>query len=248
MSKTEYISSKTNVKYKTWTSLLNSKGIKEEGKFLLFGKVVVENLLQNEHPDIEAILFTEDYKDLEKLNIKSFCLTKELFKELDIFGTSFPILVLRTPEIKKLEPFTPSGITLLLPIGDPSNLGATLRSAAAFGVDNIVLLKEAVNPFHPKSVRAASGNLFSFHFYSGPSVHDLQSYAKDIYALDKGGENIMTTQLSRDVFLLVGEEGPGIPDFNFKRLEIPIHESCESLNASVAISIALYEITTRKQK
>jgi TrmH family RNA methyltransferase len=245
MSKSEYITSTSNAKYKTWLSLLQSKGIKAEEKYLVSGRAVVEQILNTKEQDIDALLLTETHKELERLDVKTFVLSNDLFKEIDIFGTKFPIAVLKTPKIKAFDFIKTAGITAFIPVGDPSNLGAILRSCNAFSVKNIVLLKEAASPFHPKSVRSASGNLFTLNFFDGPSIHELKEKAHEFYALDVGGKDLSTFQIPASLWLLVGEEGPGIPDYGFQKLSIPISKDCESLNASVALGIALYALTSK---
>src|SRR5690606_32682191 len=123
-----------------------------------------------------------------------FILSQELFDEIDLFGTKHPILVVKTPLILDFK-FSMLKETnkdfLFLPSGDPSNLGAILRSALAFNFNNIVLLKEACSPFHPKSVRSASGALNHLHFYEGPSIHQIDPSFKNFYALDSKGESLL---------------------------------------------------------
>ena len=89
-------------------------------------------------------------------------LSDPLFKELDVSGTHAPLLLVRVPEI---EPWSdddpwPEGCTLFVPFQDPENVGAVIRSAAAFGVARVVLLRESAHPFHPRSSRAAGPALF----------------------------------------------------------------------------------------
>ena len=67
------------------------------------------------------------------------------------------------------EPW-PDGCTLFVPFQDPENVGAVIRSAAAFGVARVVLLREAAHPFHPRSSRAAGPALFQVPLQVGPAA------------------------------------------------------------------------------
>ena len=152
------------------------------------------------------------------------------------------------PEIKNWQIHDPiPENSIFLPIGDPSNLGATIRSAVAFQCENIILLKEAAHPFLAKSVKASSGAVWHANFYFGPSIQDLKSVAPQIYALDASGDSL-STKLDSNKAILVGEEGPGIPDFDFQKVAIPISTTVESLNASIAASIILYEISKQRNR
>ena len=92
-----------------------------------------------------------------------------------MFGTKEPLLVCVVPEMSRRDlSLAPNGLEVLCPIGDPGNLGALLRCCRAFDVRTVVLLQEAVHPFHPKVIRASSGAVF---------VQALQ-WADSITALD----------------------------------------------------------------
>jgi tRNA G18 (ribose-2'-O)-methylase SpoU len=114
-------------------------------------------------------------------------------------------------------------------------------------VASVILLKEAANIYLPKSIKAAAGATFKLNMTRGPSILDLQSLSiKDlgtstILALDSRGENLQKFQWPKKCLLLVGEEGAGIPAMQgLKTISIPT-QNIESLNATVALSIALYD-------
>ena len=173
-----------------------------------------------------------------------FALPKNLFNELDIFGTKEPLLVCSNPSIPLIDlTHPPMGLEILCPIGDPGNMGALLRSCRAFGVRTVILLREAVYPFHPKVIRASSGAVFPQLLNQGCSITELHrpEILKWIHALDMDGDDVSTVSWPQHVRLLLGEEGIGIPSFQFQqRLSIPQFHMSIPLNATVASSIALY--------
>lgn len=168
-------------------------------------------------------------------------LARPLFDELDAAGTRSPLLLVRTPEIPAADlSLAPQGIEILCAMGDPANVGALLRSAAAFGASRVVLLQESASPFHPKAVRAASATTLLTPLVRGPSIHDVAALGKAV-ALDMRGQNLATFRWPINVRLLVGEEGLGVPASTaFTYLAIPMMKGVESLNAAVAASLALH--------
>ena len=135
------------------------------------------------------------------------------------------------------------GLTLFVPFQDPANVGAVIRSAAALGAGRVVLLAGAANPYHHKAVRAAGAGLFRVPLMRGPSIEALTVRAVPLFTLSAEGENIAKTTLPRTMGLLVGVEGPGVPErFRQKRLiGIPMEAGSESLNAAVSAAVAMYE-------
>jgi TrmH family RNA methyltransferase len=183
-----------------------------------------------------------------KLQVK---LSKALFEQIDVLGTKSSILVVHLPEIPEWD-FSRSekGLHLLAPLGDPSNLGALLRSAEAFGVRNVILLKESANPFLPKAIKASAGSVTRLKLWKGPAIQDLagvKAATAKIIALDLKGSPLMGFQWPEKSYLLIGEEGAGIPDLTgLVRISIPT-EAVESLNATVAASIALYDYRMKQK-
>ena len=258
--KIEIISSKSNAKFKYYTDLLSSKGIKENGEFLVFGEKAIQDTLKHYPSKAQALLLAKDTDVntvLQNHKIQLVChfFDKTIFQELDIFGIRYPILVCELPTIESIEQTTElfksnSSASILCPLGDPSNVGALCRSALAFGIQNIILLKESAFPFHPKAVRATSAHLLGLKFYAGPSIQGLAQYEiKNLVALDKSEQGLHTYEWPKSPQILVGEEGQGVPKgLLCKRLQIPMQSNAESLNASIATSIALYSYYTSAKK
>jgi TrmH family RNA methyltransferase len=171
-------------------------------------------------------------------------MSKTLFDEVDVLGTHSSILVLKQPALNiwNFEQSTP-GLQLLLPLGDPANLGAVARSAEAFGVKNLILLREAANPFLPKAMKASAGSLCRVKIWKGPSIRELS--VPNLIALDLNGKKLSAFKWPASGYLLVGEEGAGVPDIRgLEKISIPM-QMVESLNATVATSIALYDYSQK---
>jgi len=240
------ISSRHNPQFKRWISLLDSHGIKAHQQCLVSGAKLRKELLQHSSPLIREILLPPSTEISENLpsHTTGFVLTRELFHELDVFGTQEPLLVCTTPSMPPCDlTQPPMGLEILCPIGDPGNLGALLRSCRVFDVGTVILLREAVHPFHPKVIRASSGAVFVQSLRQGCSVAELQrpEVLQWICALDMRGDDVATASWPPNVRLLIGEEGIGIPSWHFpRRLSIPQIHTSIPLNATVASSIALY--------
>lgn len=246
------ITSSENQTFKSWKELLNSRGIKKQKKAIIQGKIIVHEYFKSFFETEIEILFTKEHGFPANLGpkTKSYLLSHELFNELNVCGVDYPMLCVPTPEIQNFEEHfnfeTKIGTHVLLPLGDPKNLGGAIRNSLAFNADSVVLLKESANPFHPLSIKASSGACFHIKLYNGPETKDLNQVLKKekLFILDGDGIPAHQTKWPEKVFLLLGEEGQGPPE-NLKNtghlISIPISNKIESLNANQALGIALYE-------
>lgn len=260
------ITSASNLVYSSLLDCLKSKGIKEHGQFVISGTKTVGEILERFPAVARNIVVStamlENPKDAQALEpllrlartagakekLTVIALSKPLFEKLDVAGTHAPILVARTPEVLQahLEEDA-EGLEILCAMGDPANVGALIRSASAFGASKIILLQESASPFHPKAVRAASGTTFLMKFANGPSIRELPALLRTkkvtgpIFALEMLGESVETYAWPKNARLLIGEEGQGVPEPDaFTPLSISMQNGVESLNATVAASIALF--------
>ena len=244
------ISSATNPQYKIWKSLLTSKGIKENGIFLLMGDKIVQEYLDSPSLKykIEGVLCLEPSDKNKKF--RQTQLSAELFKELDVLNTRSPMLVLSFEKFKDMDfAAEPKGLELIIPLGDPRNLGAMTRTAVSFGVSQMILTQESTNPFLPHSVKASSGAVLKMSFKkSRLPLSEIRS-AGENFALDLKGESIKNINWPADLRLWVGEEGPGLQlsseqKRQVKSVHIPM-SGMESLNAMVSTSLAIWEWSKR---
>ncbi len=126
-------------------------------------------------------------------------------------------------------------------VGDPGNVGTVLRSAKAFGASSVALGEGCADPYGPKAVRASMGAIFGVELARVESVADLPG--KRVALVAHVGEPL--GKLEGPVTLLVGAEREGLPADIVAACErtahIPIET--ESLNAAMAATVALYEMT-----
>lgn len=240
-----FIESPQNAQFKLWESALDGRGLKKNGKFLLAGIKTVPEALRQHAGWFERLLFTDPAQIAGwplPPGVEPVRLAPALFRALDVSGTGFPLLVGNVPRLPAIDlAQPPQGLELLCALGDPNNLGALLRSAAAFGASRIVLLEGAAHPFHPKCLRAASNAQFALTLLRGPRWAEVNGAAGPLYALDGGGEDLTRFDWPSDMRLILGEEGQGVPaDCPATRLSVPTTGAVESLNATVAVSIALF--------
>jgi len=127
-------------------------------------------------------------------------------------------------------------------VRDPGNVGAVLRSALAFGATSVALGPDCADPFGPKAVRASMGAIFALPVARVDDPADLPG-AKIGLAARAGAP--LTGPLDGPVTILVGAERTGLPDDVLAACDAVAHIpiASESLNAAMAATVALYEVT-----
>jgi 16S rRNA (guanine527-N7)-methyltransferase len=244
--RTQTVTSESNAQFKSIKKLLGSRGIKKAAQGLMSGEQPIAETIKR-FPERCLVWITREDRTPPPPDSPDrmtwLQLSPPLFEQLDIFGTRGPLLVIRIPSIPVWYPENglPEGSSVLVPFQDPENIGAVIRSAAAFGVDQVILLAESAHPYHPKALRASGGTAPLVRLYEGPALSKLPTDLP-IVALSAEGEPLEGIDFPETCGLLAGLEGQGLPDpWRGNAARIPIDPEVESLNAAVSVGIALYE-------
>jgi len=164
-------------------------------------------------------------------------------------GVAAEIAIPRTPDLA-------AGIThcvFLDGVGDPGNLGAILRSAAAFAVPEVVLGSGCADPWSPKVLRAAMGAHFALRLRESAELSRrfAQFAGERICTVPRGGTPLQDIDLRGPHAWAFGGEGRGVSEAMLQaatlRACIPIDPATESLNVAVAASLCLYEAARQRR-
>jgi 16S rRNA (guanine(527)-N(7))-methyltransferase RsmG len=241
------VTSESNPTFRLARDLLHGKGIRKHGQALLAGARIVAEVLERHPENALGWVTGGEGPPPPSPGLMWLRMSESLFRQLDVSGTHAPLLLARVPAMPAWSGSEgwPEGCTLFVPFQDPENVGAVIRSAAAFGAARVVLLRESAHPFHPRASRAAGSALFQVPLMTGPSIGELSGGDVPLIALSADGEAIASKPWPERFGLVPGVEGPGLPEHlrggGVERRRIPIAEGVESLNAAVATAVALYE-------
>lgn len=159
------------------------------------------------------------------------------------------LFLCRLPEKTKFEP--KRGMLLLDGIQDPGNLGTMLRTADALGVP-VALLEGCADPYSHKVVRSSMGAVFRTPVVQTTWKEVCEACAGAnipvaVTALSERAKDIRQADV-KTMAVVIGSEGQGVRreilDAADAELIIPMTEHCESLNAAVAASIVMWQMTT----
>ena len=138
---------------------------------------------------------------------------------------------------------------------DPGNLGALARVAEAAGAAGLALSPGCVHPNHPRALRASAGSLLRLPVAAGAepdalSRHLAAAEPRWTALVPRDGESLYRADLAGTLILAVGAEGPGLSPALLARaglrLTIPMEPAVESLNATVAAALVLFELRRRR--
>jgi TrmH family RNA methyltransferase len=252
------ISSRDNPIFKRLKKLAESARARREARMtLLDGDHLLAAYLDaggQPHTLVRAASF--DVRPFDRLiarcsHAKSIVLPDALFAELSPVATPSGMLAeaawLTPPAIAS----TPL-VIVLEDIQDPGNLGSMLRTGAAAGATLAVLSKGCHDPWSPKALRGGQGAQFVLPLQTGVDLSFwLDGFEGQSIALTLSEENrFYTLDLRGPTALVVGNEGAGLSaavrQAASTRAQIPMPGQVESLNASAALAVAVFEAVRQR--
>ena len=252
------ITSSQNSKIKLVRSLLGrAKERGEANAFVVEGVRLVEEVAHSNW-EFRFVLYDQTLNErgrsqvagLKSRGVNVEMISESLMKSLS--ETETPQGLLAILEFSNL-PIPKSPDFLLIPdqIRDPGNLGTLLRSAAATGVQTVLLPPETTDAFAPKVVRSGMGAHFRLPIHSmNWEEIKTQTYGLQIYLADMDGQSCWETDLRKPLALIVGGEAEGASEqarqLATQKISIPMAGNVESLNAGVAGSVLLFEVVRQR--
>ncbi len=257
MQNLKVITSKDNSLIKLVCALQTSaKARKENGLFVLeglricldakengigFDKLIISETAEKKYANILESFF-ENSKECYKI-------PDSLFKKISDTASPQGIIALAKIPQKSSEINLKGRYVALENVNDPSNLGAVSRTAEALGVDGIILSVDGCDPYSPKSLRASMGTLLRMpviifdNFCDGIKNSGLKTFA---CVVDKDAQSITDTEFSDGCAVMIGNEANGLTDsakqIADSLITIKMSGKAESLNASVAAAISIWEM------
>lgn len=254
------ITSNHNPKIKLVRALLGrARDRHEVGAFVVEGVRLVEEAANSNWP-MRFVLFDESLSKRGMSKIESLTSQGMDVEEVStsvmkaMSETETPQGILAVLEFSNLPiPKSPDFILIPDQIRDPGNLGTLLRSAAATGVQAVLITPETTDAFSPKVLRAGMGAHFKLPICS-MSWDEVQQVVKlkglQVLIADMDGQSCWETDLRRPVALVIGSEAEGASEsargLVHQKISIPMAGKVESLNAGVAGSILMFEAVRQR--
>lgn len=251
------ITSKDNSLIKLVCELQRSSKVRDDySLFVLEGLRICKDAFSNgirfdklivSHTALEK--YSEDIIKFSEISNENILIPDSLFKKIsETMSPQGIISVAQKPEKTEID-FKKGRFIGLENLQDPSNLGAIARTAEALGVSGIIMSKNCCDPYSPKSLRASMGTLLRLPLIITENfAEDIKDFGLVSYAcvVNSSALSINDVNFSNGCVVVIGNEANGLTEETVKssdfEVTIPMKGKAESLNASVAASIAAWEM------
>lgn len=238
------------------------KGRDENNQFLIEGEKFIFEIPYDFKIDYFIISeFFANKNDLAIYKNKSivYIVKDNIYKSLSDTITPQGIMAIcqkKNYSIKDINFKTSASFFLLAEnLQDPGNLGTLIRTADACNVDYIILSKNSVDIYNPKVLRSTAGSIFHIPVIQNADLDEIfnlfrEHNIKTLAAHLHGDKTPYDVNLTESIAILLGNEGQGLSDTISKKadylVKIPMLGKAESLNASIASGVLLYEVVRQR--
>lgn len=248
------IRSRDNPRVKRWAKLCSDAAFRRaEKRLMVEGPHLVAEALQ---AGLAPITLIVSESGLQRPEIQALAgkrepvvLADRIFSAVAAADTPAGIAAEIGIPTGKVDPVKPS--VFLEGVQDPGNVGAILRSAAAFGVGEVVLDPGCADCWSPKVLRAAMGGHFRLALRHVPHLgSELARFCgTTLCTVSSGGQPLPKARLEGRLGWIFGAEGRGVSEAIVRaaaiKLTIPMAPGTESINVAAAAAICLYEAFNR---
>jgi RNA methyltransferase, TrmH family len=248
------LSSRDNPRVRRWIRLARDARLRrKEQRALIEGPHLLAAALEHGHKPAVLLATEEGAADAEIARLISgfrpVLLSRGVFQA--IADAENPPGVAAEIPIPRADRKDVPRAVFLEGVQDPANVGAIIRSAAAFGVGRVVLDRGCADPWSPRALRAGMGGHFAL------DIAQIEDLGKELDAfrgtvactVPRGGVALGEAPLERNLAWLFGGEGRGLSDAIIQRADvrvtIPMAAGTESLNVAAATAICLYQAFSR---
>ena len=264
-----FIESKTNPTFRQCVRLLNAHERRKTGLFLIEGFRELTRALQASI-EIESFVFKKSVFEAQNRVVQTtfgphiktyncFILADNLFKQLSLREHDDGILALAKRSVSDFPNFElkSHGLYLLVEhLEKPGNLGAVARSVEAVAADGLLVADPCVDLWNPHVIRTSQGAIFNIKTFVGTSealYEKLAHPSVHIFATTPGAQtSYWEADMTSACVLCIGNEAKGLTSFWLERatpIAIPMFgASADSLNASVAATLCLYEAKRQRDQ
>jgi len=245
----EYITSRKNRIISHLRAVSSDKAYREECReFICDGEKTLREAISF-GAEISSVLWKEHKGDIE-VDAPEYVAPADLFEYASPLKSSAgPVFTVKIPQKDDAELIKRA--IVLENLQDPGNVGTVLRTANAFNIDAVILVGACADVYNPKTVRASMGAIFRQRVYC-MSLNELSAFCEKNYlplfgaALSDRAADVRDIEIHRAA-VCIGSEGRGLSKELLSlcggEIIIPMNPDSESLNAAVAASVIMWEMS-----
>ncbi|MCL4405412.1 23S rRNA (guanosine(2251)-2'-O)-methyltransferase RlmB [Patescibacteria group bacterium] len=239
---------------------------REHNKTYIYGKHALDEAIGNKPDIIRKVFLSSDIADTKLRNtLKGLNIPVATIKSKEaarMVGRDTPYqgviaivdlwrnLIDFSEFIAELKPSNDTALVILDELTDPQNVGAIIRSAAAFGISGVLIPSHNQAPITGAVVKASAGMAFRIPLVLMGNINYSISHLKEMgfkaYGLVMDGtHNLHKETFDAPALFVIGNEGSGIREKTLELcdvpLRVPMNPRCESLNAAASAAVVLYQ-------